>query len=190
MKKIIITAIILCVLGLIFLIASLNLPHLSAYVIGKITESSVSIGDAKLTRNGLNLDISLKDIRLKGKIEGIVKNCHVVLNVAKGIYFKEISVSDFEIVAKPVVKKGRSFTYPAERIDIRNGIVTISGQKIIISDIKAENVNIGNALSFEAHVQNGDYIGTIDIHRQGNLQLEIDRYKGRYQLHCCQSRED
>ncbi len=108
MKKIIIAAIILCVLGLIFLIASLNLHHLSAYVIGKITESSVSIGDAKLTRNGLNLDIGLKDISLKGKIEGIVKNCHVVLNMTKGIYFKEISVSDFEIAAKPVVKKGRS----------------------------------------------------------------------------------
>jgi hypothetical protein len=178
MKKIVIAALILCVLGLIFLIASLNLHHLSAYVIGEITESSVGIGDAKLTRNGLNLDISLKDISLKGKIEGIVKNCHVVLNAAEGIYFKEISVSDFEIVAKPVAKKGRSFTYPAERIDIRNGIVTISGQKIIISDIKAENVNIGNALSFEAHAQNGDYIGTIDIHGQGTYNERVTDVKG------------
>ena len=115
---------------------------------------------------------------LKGKIEGIVKNCHVVINVAKGIYFKEIAVSDFEIVAKPVVKKGRSFTYPAERIDIRNGIVTVSGQKIIISDIKAENVNIGNALSFEAHVQNGDYIGTIDIHGKGTYNRRLTDVKG------------
>ena len=178
MKKIIITAIILCVAGLIFLIASLNLHHLSAYVIGKITESSVSIGDAKLTRNGLNLDISFKDIRLKGKIEGIVKNCHVVLNAARGIYFKEIAISDFDIIAKPIVKKGRSFTYPAERIDIRNGIVIVSKQKIIVSDIKAVNVNISNALSFEAHIQNGDYIGKIDIHGQGTYNKRLTDVKG------------
>jgi hypothetical protein len=178
MKKIIITGIIFCVLGLIFLIASLNLHHLSAYVIGKITESSVSIGAAELTRNDLNLDISLKDISLKGKIEGIVKNCHVVINVAKGIYFKEISVSDFEINAKPVIRQGRSFTYPAERIDIRNGVVTVSGQKIIIGNIKAENVNIGDALSFEAHAQNGDYIGTIDIHGKGTYKWSLIDIKG------------
>jgi hypothetical protein len=107
-----------------------------------------------------------------------VKNCHVVLNAARGIYFKEIAISDFEIVAKPVLKKGRSFTYPAERIDIRNGIVTVSGQKIIVSNIKAENVNIGNALSFEAHAQNGDYIGTIDIHGQGTYNWRLTDIKG------------
>jgi hypothetical protein len=178
MKKIVIAAIILCVAGLVFLIASLNLHHLSAYVISKITESSVTIGDAKLTRNGLNLDISFKDIKFKGNIEGIVRKCHVVMNVAKGIYFKEISVSDFEINAKPIMKKGRSFTYPAERIDIRNGIFTVSGQKIIVGDIKAENVNVGDTLSFEAHVQNGDYIGTIDIHGQGTYNWRLTDLKG------------
>ena len=178
MKKVIISAVILCVLGIIFLVASLNLHHLSAYVISRITESSVTIGDAKLTRNGLNLDISFKDIRLMGDIEGIVRKCHVVMNVAKGIYFKEISVSDFDIVAKPIVKKGRSFTYPAERIDIRNGIVTVSKQKIIVSDIKVVNVNFSNALSFEAHVQNGDYIGKIDIHGQGAYNRKLTDIKG------------
>jgi hypothetical protein len=178
MKKIVITAIVLCVAGLVFLIASLNLHRLSAYAIGRITESSVTIGDARLTRNGLNLDISLSDIRLKGKIEGTVGKCRVVINVLKGIYFREISVSEFEIVAKPIVKKGRSFTYPAERIDIRNGIVTISGQKIIIGDIKVENVNIGDAFSFEAHAQNGDYIGTIDVYGKGTYNWRSTDIKG------------
>jgi hypothetical protein len=178
MKKIVIAALILCVVGLAIFIASLNLPRFCAYVIGGITESSVTIGDVTLTRKGATLDISLKDIRLKGRIEGIVKNCHVVINAARGIYFKEIAISDFEIVAKPIIKKGRSFTYPAERIDIGNGTVTVSGQKIIISDIKAENVNIGNALSFEAHVQNGDYIGTIDIHGKGTYNWRLTDIKG------------
>ena len=99
-------------------------------MIGRITESSVTIGDVTLTRKGVNLDISLKDIRLKGNMEGIVGKSRVVINVMKGIYFKEISVSDFEIVAKQTAKRERPFTYPAERIDIRNGIVTVSGQKI------------------------------------------------------------
>jgi len=73
----------------------------------------------------------------------------------------------FDIAAKPIVKKGRSFTYPAERIDIKNGIVTVSGQKFIVSDIKAENVNVNNTLSFEAHIQNNDLIGKIDVRGEG-----------------------
>ena len=178
MKKIVIAALILCVAGLAIFIARLNLPRFCAYVIGAATESAVTVGDVTLTRLGANLDVSLQDIRFKGNIEGIVKKCHVAINVAKGIYFKEISVSDFEIVAKPVITKGRFFTYPAERIAIKNGVVTVSGQKITISDIKAENVNIGDTLSFEAHVQNGDYIGTIDIHGQGIYNWRLTDIKG------------
>jgi len=178
MKRIIIAAIILCVVGLAIFIARMSLPRFCAYVIGGITESSVTVGDVTLTRKGANLDISLQDIRLRGKIEGIVRKCRVVMNVAKGIYFKEISVSDFEIVAKPVMKAGRSFTYPAERIDIKNGIITLSGQKIIIGDMRAENVNIGKVLSFEAHVKNGEYIGTIDIHGQGTYNWRVTDVKG------------
>ncbi len=54
----------------------------------------------------------------------------------------------------------------------------MSGQKISISDIKAENVNVGDALSFEAHVQNGDYIGTIDIHGKGTYNSRLIDVKG------------
>jgi hypothetical protein len=178
MKKIIIAPLILCIIGLAVFIARLNLPRFCAYVIGGITESSATVGDVALARKGASLDVNLKDIRLKGQIEGRVGNCRVVINMAKGIYFREITLSDFEIAVKPIAQTGRPFKYPAERIDIKNGIVTMSGQKVVVSDIKAENVNIGDGLSFEAHVLNGDYIGAIDMHGKGTYNERTTDVKG------------
>ncbi len=181
-KKIVIAAIILCVAGLVLLIASLNLSRLSAYVIGRITDSSVTIGDAGLARNGAYLDIHYKDIRLKGKIEGIVRNFHVVINAAKGIYFKEISVSDFEITVKPVAKSGRFFEFPVELIDVKNGIITVSGEKITVNTIKAVNLNIDDTLSLDAHIQSDDFIGTIDVRGEGTYNKRKTDVKGDVSL--------
>ena len=178
MKKIIIAAIIVCVVGITVFIGSLNLPRFCAYVIAGMTESSVTISDVILTREGANLALSLHDIRLKGKIEGTIKTCRVVINAARGIYFREISVSDFELKAKPPGQTGRVFRYPAQHIEVRNGIVTVSGQKVTIDSLKAENVNIGDTLSFEAHIRNGDYVGTIDIRGQGAYNERTTSVKG------------
>ncbi len=120
--------------------------------------------------------------RLKGKIEGIVRNCHVVINAAKGIYFKEISISDFEIAVKPVTKSGRFFKFPAELIDVKNGIVTIAGEKIIVSAIKAVNMNVDDELSLEAHIQSSDFIGTIDVRGEGTYNKRKTDVKGDVSL--------
>ncbi len=181
-KKFILFAILLCIVGLIIFTASMNLSRFCSYVIGRATDSKATISGVKLIRQGTSLDIRIKGIRLKGNIEGMIKRCDLVIDVAKGIYFKNIFISDFETAIAPVERKGRPFTFPAELIEINNGVITVSGQKVIINDVKIRNINIGDNLQFEAHIQNGDYIGTVDIRGKGIYNKRLTDIKGEIQF--------
>ncbi len=129
-------------------------------------------------RQGTDLRVDFKDIRLKGNIEGTIKTCNFAVNLRKGLYFKHIAISDFDILISYPEKGDRFFTYPVELLEIKRGVVTMSGQKFIISDIKAANINIGDSFTFEAHAQSGDYIRTMDIRGQGIYSKKLTDIKG------------
>ncbi len=177
-KTLIIFVIIFSFLGVTVFIASGNFPRICSYVLGKITASTVTISDITLLRQGPDLRVDFRDIRLKGNIEGLIKTCSFAVNLRKGLYFKHIVLSDFDIRIIPTEKEGRFFTHPVELLEIKRGVVTISGQKIIIGDIKAANVNIGDSFTFEAHAQNGEYIGAVDIHGQGIYSKRLTDIRG------------
>ena len=182
MKKISIVALILCVVILAVSIARLNLARFSAYVISAATESPVTVGDVKLIRKGLNFAAELSDITFKGDIEGTIKKSQFVLNLTKGIYFREIRISDFDIIVKPKGAKGHPFKYPVELVNIKNGLVTASGLKFVVNSVDARNVNMSSALSFEAHLRNGEYIGTVDISGKGTYNKRKTDIKGDVSL--------
>jgi len=182
MKKISIIALILCVVILAVFIARINLARFSAYVIGAVTESRVIVGEAKLVRKGLDLAVELRDLSFKGNIEGTVKKSQFALNLIKGIYFREIQISDFDIIVKPKGTKGHPFKYPVEHVNIKNGVVTVSGLRFVIDSAEARNVNMSSALSFEAHLRNGEYIGTVDISGTGTYNKRETNIKGGVDL--------
>jgi hypothetical protein len=159
-------------------VASMNFSRFCSYVIGRATGSTVTISDARLTRDGANLDVRFKDIRLKGNVEGVIHRASFVINAARGLYFKNISISDFDVGVTPVERKGRVFTFPAELIEIKNGIVTVNNQKIFVGELKIENINLGKPVVFEAYARNGDYIGTINIHGEGLYTKRLTDVKG------------
>jgi len=183
MKKIVLAIIImLCILGLMVFVASMNFPRFCSYVIGMVTHGTVTISDARLTREGANLDIRFKDIEFKGNVEGVIHRASLVINAARGLYFKNISISDFNVGVTPVGRKGRFFTFPAELIEIKNGIVTANNQKIFVDGIKIENINLDKPGVFEASARNGDYIGTINVHGKGLYTKRLTDIKGDVQF--------
>jgi hypothetical protein len=182
MKKISIVALIFCVVIFAISIARLNLARFSAYVISAATESRVTLGDVKLTRKGLSFAVELSDVSFKGNIEGTIKKSRVALNLMRGIYFREIQISDFDIVVKPKRAKKHLFKYPVEHADIKNGAVAVSGLKFVINSIDVTNVNMNNVLSFEAHLQDGEHIGTADISGKGTYNKKETNIKGDVSL--------
>jgi hypothetical protein len=177
-KTIIVFVIILSILGAIAFIATGNFSRISSYIIGRITGGTVAVSDITLLRQGSELRVDFKDIRLRGNIQGIIRTCSFTINLRKGLYFKHISVSDFDILIPSLEKGDRFFTHPVELLEIKRGAVTVSGQKIIIGDIKAANINIGDTFTFEAHAQGGDFIGTMDIRGQGVYSKIVTDIKG------------
>jgi hypothetical protein len=189
MKKICIIALVLSVVILAVSIARMNLARFSAYVIGAATESHVTIEDARFVRKGLSLSVELRDISLKGNIEGTIKKSKFALNLMRGIYFREIQIFDFDIIIKPKKVTGHFFEYPVEYAHIENGVVTVSDLKFVINSIDARNVNMSGSLSFEARLRNGEYVGTVDISGKGRI-TKGDQYTRRCQPYGTQPRED
>ncbi|HVN94972.1 MAG TPA: AsmA-like C-terminal region-containing protein [Syntrophorhabdaceae bacterium] len=177
-RRLLFSAILLSAIGLIGLAAFMNLPRFFSYVISRATNTRATVARVELVREGTSLDIRMGEIRLDGDVTGVVKRCDLVINVAKGIYFENIRVADFDAIVNPIERQERLFTFPAELIEMKNGALTVSGHSVGIDDVKVWNVNIGDKLKFEAHVHNGDYIGAVEIRGEGTYNKRLTDLRG------------
>lgn len=183
MKKIV-AAIVLLVLGVVLLIASVaNLSRFSAYLIGKAMESSVTVGDTDLSLKGSTLSVKLSNVQFAGKTDGNVQDCRVTFRMSKGAYIEDIVISNFEISVGETSGPGnpfeymRRFTYPIKSITIKNGVISVPNQKVIVDFIEARNLNLDEEASVNV-LARAEELGTIHIIGRGEYNKSSVDLKG------------
>ena len=185
MRKTVIAAVILLILGTGLLIAGIaNFSRFSAYLISRAVDSTVTVGGTKLSRKGTMLMVSLSDIRSKGKINAHVGNCVATVDIFHGISINEISVSNFEITVEHTPTGGnpfryvRPFNYPLRFASIRKGVVFLPDQmKILLDDVEARNMNVNGPASIKATIR-VDQLGSFHIVGNGTYNRKLIDMRG------------
>ena len=171
----------LCVVA--FLLIRFSLPSLSAYALGRVLNSTVHVGEAGLGyRNGI-IDLHFQNIYIKGAMEGNIKDWKIAVDATKGIYFKSVAISGFDITI-PRMKEGKGFMpFPAELFEIKNGTVTYNGERFSISEIVIEKMNIGKPFTFRADIGQSDYFDRIEVAGGGTYRSRQFDIKGAAKVH-------
>ncbi|OPY81302.1 MAG: putative assembly protein [Syntrophorhabdus sp. PtaU1.Bin058] len=128
-------------------------------------------------QNGI-IDLHFKNITIKGAMEGNIKDWKISMDATKGIYFKSVAISGFDITV-PKMKEGKGFMpFPAELFEVRNGTVTYNGLRFSISEIVMEKMNIGQPFTFRADIGQSDYFERIEAAGGGTYKSRQFDIKG------------
>lgn len=179
MKKAAYIIAILVFLGIVaFLLVRFSLPSLSAYALGRVLNSTVSVAETELGYRNGTIDLYFKNIVIKGAVEGNIKDWKISVDATKGIYFKSVAISGFDIKI-PRMKEGKGFMpFPAELFEVRNGTVTYNGLKFSVSEIVMEKMNIGQPFTFKADIGQSDYFERIEVAGGGTYRSRQFDIKG------------
>ncbi len=179
MKKaayIISALIILCIVS--FLLIRYSLPSLSAYALGRVLNGSAHVAEARLGYEKGIISLYLKNIHIKGSIEGSIRDWKISMDVTQGVYFKSVAISDFDVTIVGL-KEGKGFLpFPAELLELRNGKVTHEKDKFSVSEIVIENMNIGKPFTFRADIGPSNYFDRISVSGEGTYKSKQFSVKG------------
>jgi hypothetical protein len=183
MKK---TIYIILILALIFAFAIVltltNLSSITSYALEIFTGGKVQISKIEFGYKDGVIAIELGDIGMKGNIEGNIKRWRLAIKLTKGLYFKDVVMSDFDLTVSDEKGKARYFPFPAELLEVKNGAVTYNKQKFIINEIKLENLNVGKIFTFKADIKNGDLFNSLKVSGEGLYKDKLADIKGQYYI--------
>jgi len=171
----------LCIVA--FLLIRFSLSSLSAYALGRVLNSTVRVAEAGLGyRNGI-INLHFQNIHIKGAMEGNIRDWKISVDATKGIYFKSVTISDFDVTISRL-KAGKGFLpFPAELLEVKNGTVTYNKQKFSVSEIVIENMNIGKPFTFRADIGHSDYFDGINISGEVTYRSKQFDIKGMVNAH-------
>ncbi len=171
MKKALLFLVITVVIGAGFVLAYFNLPLITSYFLGRLTDSFVAISGMTISRDGSFFDVHFRGIRFKGTVGGSIGQGRLIVDLRKGPYIKLVSFSDFHIVPGPIKRSATPFDIPIERVEIGKGICAYKKEKVFIDLIHLENINVpGKQVSFSAKLRHDKHFKTIDVTGQGTYQ--------------------
>ncbi len=157
------------------------LPTLAFRMIGKAIGGSVEASRSTVTyKHGL-LAFSLEGVKVKGKEEGRIGRCDIVLVPSKGIYIKRFSMSDFDIKVPKNGGRLGFYPVPVELAEITKGIFYYGGRKYTVRELRVTNFNTGKTMEFT--LDGGiEGIGDVKTHGEGIFGDIRSDIKGEYSL--------
>ncbi len=175
------TLFFLCIV--VFLLVRFSLPSLSAYALGRVLNSTVHVAEAKLGYQKGIISLHLQNIAIKGSIEGSVKDWKISMDATQGVYFKSVAISDFDVTVSSLKERKGFSPFPAELIEIKNGMVAYNKKRFSVSEIVFEKMNIGKPFTFRADIGSSDYFGSINISGEGTYRSKQFDIKGTVNVH-------
>jgi hypothetical protein len=181
-KAIYISSALILSITFAIIIVLTNLSTVVPYVLGKIIKSQVNISDSHLVYKEGAFAVDFNDIRLKGNIEGQVKKCQLAIGIKKGLYLKDVIISDFNLTISPAKGKTRFFPVPENLLEIKRGIVTYNKQKLIIDEARISAFRQGNPFTFEITVRNDELFGILHVSGGGVHKGKATEAKGQLNM--------
>ena len=125
--------------------------------------------------------LKLNGVRIKGKVEGVVRTCELRVRPSKGLYVKYFTISDFDI--KIGKERGHIGFYPVpvELAEIRKGTVDYEGRKYVLREMRVTNFNTGGQLEFS--IDGGvEGLGNLKTRGEGIFGDKRSDLQGEYSL--------
>jgi hypothetical protein len=170
---------VLC--GAAMIAAWFYLPALAFHMLGKAIDGTVEASSSSVSFRGGLLVLKLNGVRVKGKVEGVVRTAELRVQPSKGLYVKYFTISDFDIrIGK---EKGHIgfFPVPVELAEIRKGTVEYGGHKYVLREMRVTNFNTGGRLEFS--IDGGvEGLGNLKSRGEGIFGDKRSDIKGEYFL--------
>ncbi len=180
-KALIIVVAVLSILAGMMLAARLYLPTVALHMLGKAIDGTVEASRSSVSFSGGLLVLKLDGVRIRGRVEGVVRTCEVRVQPSRGLYVKYFTISDFDI--KIGRERGRIGFYPVpvELAEIRKGTVDYEGHKYVLRALRVTNFNTGGRLEFS--IDGGvEGLGNLKTRGEGIFGDRRSDIKGEYSL--------
>jgi len=167
MKKILYISALILAFVFAGIIVLTNLSTFVSYVLGKVINGRVNISDSHIVYKEGIFVVDFNGISVKGKIEGQAKNCQLIIGIKKGLYFKDLIISDFGLTIPASKGKSHFFPLPEGLFEIKRGIVTYNKQRFNIDAAKINGLRPGKVFSFEINIRNDELFRTLQTSGEG-----------------------
>jgi hypothetical protein len=147
-KTIIILLIVVVVLAGLALTARYYLPTMAFRFLGKAINGTVEAGHWRVSYAHGLVVIHLKNIHMKGDVNGTIDESEFRLQPSRVLYIKYLSISGFNVAIKQERGAMHFVPIPVERAEIRKGTVIYLGKKFIIRELTVSDFNTGGTLKF------------------------------------------
>ena len=184
MKKLLFGSAILAALIVIAaLLAWWNLPAIGSYAIGRVAGGKVEIKKVDISYKDGFVSADLGDISVAGKVKGSAKSWKLVLDLKKGLHFKHVAISGFNLeIADLKGRKEEYYIVPTDLLEVRDGIVTVAGESFTVRELVAEHLKKGKPFKFRADVQNDEIFGRVRADGDGVLKGRNSTLKGKAEV--------
>jgi len=137
MKKLVF--IILSVFFLFFLFTYLiisHLPSITSYAFSKLLNGEVTISKIDILFDQGVLSLNIRDIKMRGEIDGEAKDLLVEINVKNGLYIKKLSISNFKAKI-PEIKGDGQIPINSLKGDVyaKNGVIQWKKETYILDEM-------------------------------------------------------
>jgi len=183
MKKVIVSILAgLFVVILSVVIAFHNLPPIASLVISKITGQNIRISHIGYSYEQGVLSVLLTDIRLSGDVKGTIESWNTAIETKKGLYLKDIIVSNFTLDMVGVKKKTPSFPIPQRLLLIQNGTITYSGISFFIDEIVAHSVPTKKSFILTGTITRSNLMQKLTFSGEGTYKKRVPTVNGQFSI--------
>ncbi|OPY75977.1 MAG: putative assembly protein [Syntrophorhabdus sp. PtaU1.Bin153] len=172
------------VLALAFLVIIfvVNLPAASPYIAKKVTRGQVEVAKIDYRYDKGQIIVKLTDLKVRGGIEGTVKQVDLVFNLMRRPFFKSSTISDFDLTVSGTKRKTRFFSMPADLLSIETGCVTYNKHKFIVDRIAIQNLRPGKPFRFALAMRSEYDFENLTATGEGTYRQKLSDFRGTLQV--------
>lgn len=161
--------------------AWLRLPTVVTFLLGKAIGGRVEARESTVSWSRGVAAIELTDLTLSGGVQGTVKRAHLDIRVGRGLYIKNGSVSDFNVIIVREKRGGRFLPFQVEYAEVLRGKAVYKGQAFTINRITIRNFNTAGQFEFSVDGA-AEGFGKIKSHGSGIWRGGRSDIKGAYEI--------
>lgn len=166
------------ILVLLVVILAVNLSAVGPYVIKKFTRGQVETGGIDYKYDKGRMIVKLTDLKVKGGIEGTVKQVHLTFNLTHRPFFESSTISNFDLIVSGTKRKTRFFSMPSDLLNIEKGTIAYNKHKFIVDRVAIQGLRPGKPFRFTLAIRSDHDFENLTATGEGIYKQKLSDFKG------------
>jgi hypothetical protein len=146
------------------------LPSLVSYAMGKALGARVTAESAEVTLGQWKIRADLRNVVLRGALEGTVERFSVTLRVAPPIEVLEVTASGYDVTIPAAGATTWTPALPARSLALEKGRVTFEGLTLLVPEITLRGQGARDGLAFTLQAMEKDATGSLTASGTGAIR--------------------